>query len=428
MIDDDSDFQNMLSLVYSLSVDRVDMTITEMGISNEKHGVRELGEASGSNITDDEMDLLPMFCEHEERTLLSSKWVNGITHVDQYKLTITYNHAWLGVKKARTTTFEDFSMSYDAIGWYMDIMMSTNPGSYLQLDYTHQSGRFKRFFFIAFNASIQGFRHCHSLLFIDGTFLRGKYKDTLLTATTKNGDQVTVDLLNRTCLFRKNLFAWEEEDLGRLHTLLNQFLVCTFHRDDQWKWLASSSAQFLSWLAWKGKLKTSVFLHRIGVLDHNVSGLQWVGPATVDGLLHWWSGFKWRKLMHKIWRVMPLAIMWSTWRFGKLLVYWLGGACWCIEYKSWRSLLGMDLADMGAVSCGVAGLVKDLVQCLMLGLRPDLLKFKACYAASIYPIPTVEKPLVAMDDLVVFPLICKKPPGRPRKNRIPSRGEKIRRV
>ena len=107
---------------------------------------------------------------------------------DQYGLTITYNHAWLGVEKARTTTFGDFSMSYDEIRWYMDIVMNTNPGSYLRLDYNHQSGWFKRFF-VAFNASIQGFRHCHPLLFIDGTFLKGKYKGTLLTATANDGDQ-----------------------------------------------------------------------------------------------------------------------------------------------------------------------------------------------------------------------------------------------
>ncbi|KAL7192201.1 hypothetical protein ACSBR2_024115 [Camellia fascicularis] len=55
-------------------------------------------------------------------------------------------------------------------------------------------------------------------------------------------------------------------------------------------------------------------------------------------------------------------------------------------------------------------------------------KFKAYYAESVYAIPTVEKPLVAMDDLVVLPPICKKPPGRLRKNRIPFRSEKIRRV
>ncbi|KAL7239050.1 hypothetical protein ACSBR2_005030 [Camellia fascicularis] len=211
----------MLSLVYPLSVERVDVTITEMGISNEKHRVRESGDASGSNVTDDEMDLLPMFCQYEERTLLFCGWVNGITHnekcwvtvvcsmreakgylrrvhaslesannffyirtlhdehscgaavrssknsrmssnlvaslivnvvrgnpqtcpidavrqfTNQYGLTITYNHAWLGVEKARTITFGDFSMSYDEIRWYIDIVMSTNPGSYLRLDYNH---------------------------------------------------------------------------------------------------------------------------------------------------------------------------------------------------------------------------------------------------------------------------------------------------
>ncbi|KAL7206451.1 hypothetical protein ACSBR2_019213 [Camellia fascicularis] len=195
MIDDDSDFQNILSLVYPLSVDRVDVTITEMGISNEKHRVRESGDASGSNVIDDEMDLLPMFCQHENgfcclvKNLLEVQRISGLhyfvyvknekcrvtavcsmreskgclwrvhaslkrlytairtsknsrmssnlvtslivnevrrnsqTHpidvvrqfTDQYSLTITYNHAWFGVEKARTTTFGDFSMSYDEI-------------------------------------------------------------------------------------------------------------------------------------------------------------------------------------------------------------------------------------------------------------------------------------------------------------------------
>ncbi|XP_028061188.1 uncharacterized protein LOC114264688 [Camellia sinensis] len=72
---------------------------------------------------------------------------------DQYGLTIMYNHVWLGVEKDRTTTFGDF----DEIRWYMDIVMSTNLG----------------------------FRHCRPLLFIDGPFLKG----TLLTVTTKDGDQ-----------------------------------------------------------------------------------------------------------------------------------------------------------------------------------------------------------------------------------------------
>ncbi|KAL7265753.1 hypothetical protein ACSBR1_003519 [Camellia fascicularis] len=302
MIDDDSDFQNMLSLVYPLGVDRVDVTITEMGISNEKQGVGESWDATGSNTTDDEMDLLPVFCQHEERILLSCGWVNGITHVgqrfiggakdfrtalckyaieigfefvyvknekcrvtalcsmreskaclwrvhaslesannffyirtlhdehtcgaavrtsknsrmssnlvaslivnevrgnpqtrpidvvrqftDQYGLTITYNHAWLGVKKARTTIFGDFSMSYDEIRWYMDIVMSTNPGIAVL--------------------------YCLSM----ELFLKGKYKGTLLTATAKDRDQGF------------SLLQWQLS-IRRLQTVGNGFLyICRIY-------------------------------------------------------------------------------------------------------------------------------------------------------------------------------------------------------
>ncbi|XP_028082753.1 uncharacterized protein LOC114284080 [Camellia sinensis] len=333
----------MLSLVYPLGVDRVDVTITEMGISNEKHGVRESGDASASNVTDDEMDLLPMFCQYEERTLLFCGWVNGITHVgqrliegakdfrtalckyaieigfefvyvknkkcrvttvcsmreskaclwrvhvslesannffyirtlhdkhtcgaavrtsknsrmssnlvaslivnevrgnpqtcpigvvrqfiDQYGLTIMYNHAWLGVEKARTTTFRDFSMSYDEIRWYMDIVMSTNLGNYLRLDSNHQSGRFKRFF-VVFNASIQGFRHCRPLLFIDGTFLKGKYKDTLLITTVKDGDQGFF-LLAMAIVDTETIDNWECFFMHLSNILLDEKLI-TFISD-----------------------------------------------------------------------------------------------------------------------------------------------------------------------------------------------------
>ncbi|KAL7161560.1 hypothetical protein ACSBR2_042097 [Camellia fascicularis] len=109
----------MLSFVYLLGVDQVDVTITEMGISNEKHGVKELSEASGSNVIDDEMDLLPMFCQHKEMTLLSSRWVNGIAHVGQrfiggakdfrtvlckYAIEIGFEFVYLKNEKCRVTT------------------------------------------------------------------------------------------------------------------------------------------------------------------------------------------------------------------------------------------------------------------------------------------------------------------------------------
>ncbi|GMP86349.1 hypothetical protein CsSME_00039152 [Camellia sinensis var. sinensis] len=101
-------------------------------------------------------------------------------------------------------------------------------------------------------------------------------------------------------------------------------------------------------MAWLGKIKTSSFLHRIGILTGNVNldcvfchneietvehillyypfvwllwsnivrwwGLQWVLPGSVNGLLNWWDGCRLKKLEKKIWKVLSLAVLWSTWK------------------------------------------------------------------------------------------------------------------
>ncbi|XP_028112943.1 uncharacterized protein LOC114311063 [Camellia sinensis] len=49
------------------------------------------------------------------------------------------------------------------------------------------------------------------------------------------------------------------------------------------------------------------------------------------------------------------------------------------------------------------------------------------YSHSIYPVPSMWKPNVVVDDDVVLPPLCKRPAGRPRTERIPSKGE-IKRI
>ncbi|KAL7181678.1 hypothetical protein ACSBR1_040553 [Camellia fascicularis] len=44
-------------------------------------------------------------------------------------------------------------------------------------------------------------------------------------------------------------------------------------------------------------------------------------PGNVEGLLHWWMGFKWRKFEDRIWKVIPLAVMWSTWKLRNEVVF-----------------------------------------------------------------------------------------------------------
>ncbi|KAG5534952.1 hypothetical protein RHGRI_022909 [Rhododendron griersonianum] len=51
--------------------------------------------------------------------------------------------------------------------------------------------------------------------------------------------------------------------------------------------------------------------------------------------------------------------------------------------------------------------------------------FCAAYSYSIQPIPTVWMPERPIEEDFLLPPLCKKPPGRPRNKRIPSRGENV---
>ncbi|XP_028115045.1 uncharacterized protein LOC114312955 [Camellia sinensis] len=122
-----------------------------------------------------------------------------------------------------------------------------------------------------------------------------------------------------------------------------------------WNNFAPPKVQFFGWLAWLGKVKTSYFLHRIGILTGNVNlgcvfchievesvehillhcpfvwrlwsdiicwwGLQWVIPGSVHGLLEWWSGCVMQRLEKKIWMAIPLATLWSTWKHRNECVF-----------------------------------------------------------------------------------------------------------
>ena len=72
--------------------------------------------------------------------------------------------------------------------WYVEELKKMSPGTYAQLEYDSSTRKFSRLF-IAFYACIQGFNDCRPLLFLDGTFLKGRTKGTLLAATAKDGNQ-----------------------------------------------------------------------------------------------------------------------------------------------------------------------------------------------------------------------------------------------
>ncbi|KAL7166646.1 hypothetical protein ACSBR2_037332 [Camellia fascicularis] len=57
-----------------------------------------------------------------------------------------------------------------------------------------------------------------------------------------------------------------------------------------------------------------------------------------------------------------------------------------------------------------------------------VVNYRTSYSHTIYPIPTVEKPEINLDKIVILPSAVRRPPGRPKKKRIPSQGEEVQQI
>ncbi|KAL7163400.1 hypothetical protein ACSBR2_039493 [Camellia fascicularis] len=145
-----------------------------------------------------------------------------------YGLEVSYRVAWLGVEKARGEMFGAHSITFDQLRWYSSVVMENNPGSDINIEYDEHNNHFIRYF-ISFKACIDGFNHCRPLLFLDETFLKGKFKGHLLATTAKDGNQglfplaiVIVDSENTTN------WAWF---LGHLANVVNSHRTLMFVSD-----------------------------------------------------------------------------------------------------------------------------------------------------------------------------------------------------
>ncbi|XP_057468760.1 uncharacterized protein LOC130757970 [Actinidia eriantha] len=110
----------------------------------------------------------------------------------EYKLIISHHQAWMGVEKAKSEVFGDYASSCDQLRWYVEAAKENNLGSCVDLDIDYESRQFQRFS-VSFKACIYGFNYCHPIIFLDGTYLKGRFKGTLwtlLVATAKNGNSV----------------------------------------------------------------------------------------------------------------------------------------------------------------------------------------------------------------------------------------------
>ena len=111
---------------------------------------------------------------------------------------IPYGKAWRAKQKAMEERFGTFFDSYDNVVRLLDIPKERNHNTYVNIQHKRLEiipdyKVLKRVFF-SFGLCVEAFRHCPTVMFVDGTFLTGQYKGQILTAIGGNGNNQIIPL------------------------------------------------------------------------------------------------------------------------------------------------------------------------------------------------------------------------------------------
>ncbi|XP_009114424.1 uncharacterized protein LOC103839683 [Brassica rapa] len=103
-----------------------------------------------------------------------------------FGIKIDYWKAHRTLQYARELVRGSAESGYHDLPAYLHMIREANPGTFTRLE-VDSSDRFK-YLFLAFGASIKGFPFMRKVVVVDGTFLQGKYKGTLLIASSQDGN------------------------------------------------------------------------------------------------------------------------------------------------------------------------------------------------------------------------------------------------
>ncbi|XP_056845553.1 uncharacterized protein LOC130496907 [Raphanus sativus] len=129
--------------------------------------------------------------------LLYKDYVGGVepsvlpSHVStamnmSFRIKMDYWKARRTLQAARDLVMGTSESGYQELPTYLHKIGMSNPGTLTRLE-VDTNNRFK-YLFLAFGASITGFPFMRKVVVVDGTFLQGKYKGTLLIATSQDGN------------------------------------------------------------------------------------------------------------------------------------------------------------------------------------------------------------------------------------------------
>ena len=117
---------------------------------------------------------------------------------EKFKYKISYNKAYRAKQKALEMRWGTYEASYHNLPSLLHTICQRNPVSFYDLKtypcVQRPGKQVLQRSFLALGACIEAFRHCRPVICIDGTFLTGKYKGTILTAIAADGNNQLVPL------------------------------------------------------------------------------------------------------------------------------------------------------------------------------------------------------------------------------------------
>ncbi|KAG5547953.1 hypothetical protein RHGRI_013591 [Rhododendron griersonianum] len=357
-----------------------------------------------------------------------------------YGVDVPYKRAWKGVEKGRSEAFGDYDASFDELRWYREAVKNSDPESVFEIEVDTETNRFKRLF-VAFSACIYGFKHLRPLLFVDGTFLKGNFKGSLLSASAKDGD--------------KGLFPL---CIG----------VADSESNENWLWFMKKLRDILD-----GDTRSIVFV------SNRNAGIKAAVPKVFPTGFHGYCLYhlknnlrgrltggrnKYKECVVGLFSLCAYAP--NEMKFNEEMARKQTAAKWrqvlCPtmdealaiafqESKAWEVRFSSPdvlevlcnpsvKVDIGRHSCTCTQWQLNGVPCVhaVCAIKKSGKSLNACveryfhvecyreaYSRPIMPVPTLWKPEVS-GDAVILPPLSRKPPGRNKKKRIRSFGEKVR--
>lgn len=167
-----------------------------------------IGKISGphacntSSMSQDHRQLDSELISHSIRDLVnrdaSLKVKVIIAHVaEKFRYIISYKKAWITKNKAIESLYGNWETSYNDLPQWLLVMRTFLPGTILDLQtlpafssdgYQLDDQRIFHRLFWAFQPCIHAFAYCKPIVQVDGTWLYGKYRGTLLMAVAQDGN------------------------------------------------------------------------------------------------------------------------------------------------------------------------------------------------------------------------------------------------